>query len=481
MTTSPDQLATHRSILQRILHPPISDGPFWIIQVTVLVIVALHYFVDIHPSVINQSLPSGVPVAILVIPIGYAALRYGLAGSAATTLWALVLWLPDLMLPHDEGHAGDDLINFAIIVLVAFIFGRRIETERLTQRRIDEATARTLAVEAGYRRLFESNRSPIVVLDDHGVVSDANPAAVALLGAAVVGRPITDVLKCDGDVGALSGCVLTLNDGRDYRLDAVVLPTDANARRRQISFEDVTEERHEERRARQFAQQVVQVEEDQRRRLARELHDEPLQLFLHLARRLETLGNAGGVPPSVATGLAETRNQALDAATRLRTLARDLRPPALDQLGLVAALSSLVADIDDEGAATTNLAVRGTPTRLSPDVELGAFRIVQESMRNAQRHANARHLRVSVEFGDDALHVSVIDDGSGFDQEVSLRSDSEAPSLGIVGMRERARLLGGSLTVQSTLGVGTVVEAIIPFDAPSRPTTVGARLASRVS
>ena len=478
---TPDPSAAHRSILDRILHPPISDGPFWIIQAGVLVIVALHYFVDIHPSLINQSLPTGIPVAILVIPIGYAALRYGLAGSAATTLWAFVLWLPDLMLPNDEGHAGDDLINFAIIVMVAIIFGRRIETERLTQRRIDEATARTLAVEAGYRRLFESNRSPIVVLDDRGVVGDANPAAVALLGAAVIGRAITAVLNDDADVGSLSGRVLTLSDGRDYRLDIVSLPLDATARRRQVTFEDVTEERHEERRARQFAQQVVQVEEDQRRRLARELHDEPLQLFLHLARRLETLGNAGGVPPSVATGLAETRNQALDAATRLRTLARDLRPPALDQLGLVAALSSLVADIDDEGAATTHLAVRGTPIRLSPDVELVAFRIVPESMRNAQRHASARHLRVSVEFGDEALHLSVVDDGSGFDQQRALRSDKEAPSLGIVGMRERARLLGGSLTVQSTLGVGTVVEAIIPFDAPSRTATVGARSPSRVS
>jgi len=188
MTTSTDARLPHRSILQRIVRPPVTDLPFWIIQATVLVIVGVHYFVDLHPSFINQSLPTGVPVAVLVIPIGYAALRYGLAGSAATTLWTLLLWLPDLMLPHDEGHAGDDLVNFAIIILVAVIFGRRIETERLTQQRIDAAAARTLAIEAGYRRLFESNRSPIVVIDEHGVVGDANPAATTLLGAAVVGR-----------------------------------------------------------------------------------------------------------------------------------------------------------------------------------------------------------------------------------------------------------------------------------------------------
>ncbi len=468
MNSSTDPDFTHRSIIERIVRPPITDLPFWIIQATVLVIVGVHYFVDLHPSLVNSSLPTGVPVAVLVIPIGYAALRYGLAGSAATTIWTLILWLPDLMLPHDEGHAGDDLLNFAIIILVAVIFGRRIETERLTQQRIDEAAARTLAIEAGYRRLFESNRSPIVVIDERGVVTDANPAATGLLGAAVVGRAMAAVLDEDLDIGSLSGRVLSLAGGHDYRLDVVTLLLDASAPRRQITFEDITEERNEERRARQFAQQVIQVEEDQRRRLARELHDEPLQLFLHLARRLETLGNTGGVPETVATGLAETRNQALDAAARLRSLARDLRPPALDQLGLVAALSSLVADVDDEGSESTQLSVQGSPTRLSSDVELGAFRIVQESLRNAQRHANAHHLRVNVEFQEAALHVTIVDDGTGFDQRRALRSEGESPSLGIVGMRERARLLGGSLTVRSTAGVGTVVEATLPFE--TRPT-----------
>ena len=223
MNSSTDPDFTHRSIIERIVRPPITDLPFWIIQATVLVIVGVHYFVDLHPSLVNSSLPTGVPVAVLVIPIGYAALRYGLAGSAATTIWTLILWLPDLMLPHDEGHAGDDLLNFAIIILVAVIFGRRIETERLTQQRIDEAAARTLAIEAGYRRLFESNRSPIVVIDERGVVTDANPAATGLLGAAVVGRAMAAVLDEDLDIGSLSGRVLSLAGGHDYRLDVVTL------------------------------------------------------------------------------------------------------------------------------------------------------------------------------------------------------------------------------------------------------------------
>ncbi len=465
---------TPRPVVERMMRPPLRDGAFWIIQATVLAIVGLHYFLDIHPSLAGNALPTGVPVAILVIPIGYAALRYGLPGSAATTLWTVILWLPDLMLPHDEGHAGDDLINFGIIILVAVIFGRRVEAERLAQTRADAATARTLTVEAGYRRLFESSRSPIAVLDDTGRVLEANPAATELLGPAT-GRPIHEVLGAP-DETLRTGSSLTLANGHDYRLEVAALPPSDDDRRLQITLEDVTAERSEERRARAFAQQVIALEEDQRRRLARELHDEPLQLFLHLARRLESLGASEGVPGSVAGALAEARNQALDAATRLRTLARDLRPPALDQLGLVPALSSLVADVEDQLGVTVSFTVDGPPARLDPDVELGAFRIVQESLRNAERHAHAAHVRVHLDFRPDSLGLTIVDDGQGFDVDHAPRVAGPTTSLGLTGMHERARLLGGTLRVLSTPGVGTTVEATLPRHvAPTGPEATAVR------
>ncbi len=462
-----------RPVLERILRPPVRQRPFWVIQCAVLLIVGVHFALDVRPSLLHDILPTSIPVAILVLPIGYAALRYGLAGSVATTAWSILLWLPDLMLPHDEGHAGDDLFNFAIIVVVAIVFGRRVEIERLTQARADEINARTLAVQAGYRRLFESSRSPILVLDQEGRIVDANPAATAL-DAGVVGRPVDTVLGTAGDLDHLSGRVLRTTNGRDYRLDVVPIAPGPTGARRQVTFEDVTEERTEERRARQFAQQIVQVEEDQRRRLARELHDEPLQLFLHLARRLELLSTAAGVPADVAGRLAETRNQALEAATRLRSLARDLRPPALDQLGLVPALSSLVAELEDDEGLNAHLVVQGTPRRPSDATGLGAFRIVQESLRNIRRHAAAREVRVTLAFDDTTLRVSVVDDGVGFDTHRIGRPPGEPPAMGMVGMRERARLLGGALVVRSTPGVGTAIEAELPLepapDEPSGPT-----------
>lgn len=454
-----------RFSLGRILHPPWGEGSFWIVQCTLLAIVTVHYLVDLRPSMIITTFPTGVPVALLVIPIGYAALRYGLTGSVATAAWALLLWLPDLLLPHDEGHVGDDLMNLAIVFVVAFIFGRSVERQRHTQRRADEATARTLAIEAGYRQLFEANRAPIVVLDEKSVVTDANHAAKSLFGAGVLGRSSRHLVG-GVDLEAHAGDVLTLNDGHDYRLDLVTMPLGPSAPRRQLNFEDVTEERSDERRARQFAQQIVQVEEDQRRRLARELHDEPLQLFLHLARRLELLGSHRDVPPSVADGLHDARRQALDAANKLRTVARDLRPPALDELGLVPALSSLAVDESTSVENTTiNLSVHGDVVRLSPDLELAAFRIVQESVRNALRHAHARYVRVDVNFSPDELHLVTTDDGRGFCEAVdsSHPAPQEISSMGIVGMRERARLMNGVLRIRSTPGVGTRVEATLPL------------------
>jgi len=426
----------------------------------VLLIAGVHLIVDLHTSADTGAFPAGLPVALLIVPVGYAALRYGLAGSAATGIWATLAWLPDLLLPHDQGHVGGDLVNLALLLVVAFFFGQHIEAERLAHARVESATAERLAAEARYRQLFETNRSPILVLDDHGRVSDANPAARTLLGRDVAGRSSAELFDAD-ILDKRVGRVLHMPDDRDYRLDLVSLPTGKGDPSTQVILEDVTEERSEGRRATRYAELVVEAEEDQRRRLARELHDEPLQLFLHLARRLESIAETSGLPETVAGSLGEARIQALEAAARLRTLARDLRPPALDELGLVAALSSLMTEVEDDADLLATFEVTGTEARLVPEIELGAFRIVQEAVRNAVRHAGASKLRVSLGFQTGELALSVSDDGRGFVPEDL--GEQGSGHLGLLGMRERTRLLGGRLEVFSAPEQGTVVEATVPL------------------
>lgn len=448
--------------VHRALHPPVRELRFWAVQALVATIAGLHLLVDLRVSSQAGAFPSGIPVALLIIPVGYAALRYGLAGSAATGLLALLLWLPDLALPPNEGHSGGDLVDLSLILVVALLFGERIDAERLARARVERATAEALAVEARYRALFETNGAPILVADAQGRITDANPAARLAFGSDVVGQHSADVLP--ETVGPARGRgVLTLADGHDFRIDLVPIPSGAGSPAVQMIFEDVTEERRAGRQATHYAALVVRAEEEQRRRLARELHDEPLQLFLHLARRIELLAQAPGVPSEVAAGLSEIRQHALDAATRLRTLSRDLRPPALDRLGLVAALTSLTSDLEQEADLDVLMSVTGSACRLPADVELGAFRIVQEALRNVVRHAKTHICEVSLRFTPDALHLRVSDGGVGFDP--AELDDPGATHLGVLGMRERTRLLGGELTITSRPEQGTVVEARLPLDS----------------
>lgn len=449
--------------LRRALHPPWREAPFWAVQAMVVVIAAAHLAVDLSMPTYTGVFPAGIPVALLIVPVAYAALRYGLPGSAATGLWATLLWLPDLLLPHDQGHVGADSVNLALVVVVALFVGQRIEAERLAHDRAQRATAERLGAEARYRHLFETTSVPIVVLDDQGSVHDANPVASALFGLGLMGRPIATILKTSTPLKELSGKVLSLPDGRDYRLSFVPLP-DSVEGSAQVILEDVTEERDKTQRASLHAALVVRAEEEQRRRLARELHDEPLQLFLHLARRLESLAGTPGVPAPVSRDLEESRLQALDAAARLRDLARDLRSPALDQLGLAPALSSLLSETEGECTAlTSELEVRGRAVRLKDDLELGLFRIAQEAVRNALRHADARRLRVSLDFTADSVALTVADDGRGFDHE--RLGQLGAGHFGLIGMAERASLLGGNFEVRSAPGAGTVVSARVPLGA----------------
>lgn len=450
-------------LLRQACSPPVRERRFWVVQALVVVLAGLHLLADLRWRSATGPFPGGIPVALLIIPVGYAAFRYGLTGSAATAAWATLLWLPDLLLPVDQGHAPSDIVNLVLVDTVALFFGQRIEAERLAHARVEKATLGRLSAEAGYRQLFEANQAPILVLDDEGFVREANPAARAIFGEVALGALAPVLIGADGPLEALAGRVMPLRDGRHYRLGLVALPEGGRAAF-QIVFEDITKELSESRRVARQRALTLAAEEEQRRQLARELHDEPLQLLLHLARELELLGQSAGVTPEVVASLETARGRSLEAATRLRNLARDLRPPALDQLGLVPALSGFLAEMEDDTGLLVDLEVSGEKTRFPPEVELGAFRIVQEAVRNVVRHATASAVRVRLEFADSRLALSVADDGVGFEPDAV---DGSKGHLGLIGMSERASLLGGSFEVDAKPGSGATVRVCLPSDGGS--------------
>ncbi|MHB1520680.1 MAG: sensor histidine kinase [Ferrimicrobium sp.] len=455
-----------RSILGRIVHPPLGEARFWVLQLSVLVIAGVHLLSDISLARADSAFPFSLPVALMIIPILYAALHYGLSGSAATAIWAVLLWLPDLLLPHDQGHPGSDLVNLALVVLVAIVVGHRIEAERLAHTHITQLNSERLAAETLYRQLFEANRSPILVLDGSGVVRDANTAATFAFGQSPVGQRAESLCEATRSLAECAGQIASLPDDRDYRIEMATLAHDNSEVTTQLIFEDVTEEVTGERRATHYARLVVQAEEDQRLRLSRELHDEPLQLFLHIARRLEGLAEMDGLPLDAATRLAEVHDLTLEAAGSLRSVTRDLRPPALDQLGLVAAISSLLSDVkENEPDLFVKLEVSGNEVRLVAPFELGVFRITQEAIHNTVRHAGATRLIVRIDFRSQSLALRISDDGCGFEPDTQdlIRSGH----LGLLGMHERARLLEGGLEVASAPNSGTIVSALFPISSGS--------------
>jgi signal transduction histidine kinase len=469
-------LPTARSVLRQALHPPLRDVSFWAVQVSVVTLAGLHFYLDSAGILESSAFPTGSPVGLLLLPVLYSALRYGLAGSAATALWATLLWLPDLFLPNALGHPADDLIDLAIVDAVAVFVGEHIERAKIQQSRVEAAEEERREVELRYRELFQTNFFPIVIVDDDGVITEANPAAVAAFGDRIIGGT-TDTafgVAHEGLGRQVEDSIESVDTGdgvvRTYRLRvARVRPggTDGGDYR-QLVFQDLTEEYHERAAVRSYAARLLAAQEEERRHIAHELHDDPLQRLIHLARRMDSLVIQGGPGPTSAA-LLETRVELLEIIGRLRDVARGLRPPGLDQLGLVAAVRGLVADVEDAHPVRLDFEVSGTPVRLAADTELGAFRIIQEAVSNVTRHASAHAARVGLHYDEDALRIRVNDDGIGF--EARPGTGAGGVQLGLVGMRERVNLLGGRLVVSSALGKGTAIEARLPALAP--PMSVG--------
>ncbi|HEX6229867.1 MAG TPA: sensor histidine kinase [Solirubrobacterales bacterium] len=198
---------------------------------------------------------------------------------------------------------------------------------------------------------------------------------------------------------------------------------------------------------------ALRAQEEERARVARDLHDEVNQSLTGLLLRLEAVREEA--PPELESDLAETRALANQAMQELLALARQLRPTALDDLGLAAAVAGQVEQVsrpDLEAALTTE----GEFRDLDEDVQLVVYRVAQEALTNAARHSKAERIDVTLSRSGRGVELEVSDDGRGFAFEQSERG------LGIGGMRERALLVGGELTIESRPGQGTTVRLSVP-------------------
>lgn len=212
----------------------------------------------------------------------------------------------------------------------------------------------------------------------------------------------------------------------------------------------------------QLLERLISAQEEERRRIARELHDEAGQaltrIMMDLARALEAL-------PSEATEarekLSQSRSLAAQTLAELRKLIYDLRPEVLDQLGLVPALRSYAKSRLGAENIEVRLIFSGLTDRVSPQLELTLFRIIQEAITNIIRHSGASRVNIQVTLRESVITAAVEDNGRGFDVEAALQAPD---SWGLRGIRERVAVVGGKLNIESEIGKGTRVQFQIPLE-----------------
>jgi two-component system sensor histidine kinase UhpB len=208
---------------------------------------------------------------------------------------------------------------------------------------------------------------------------------------------------------------------------------------------------------------VITAQEEERRRIARELHDETSQALATLIINLDLAEQS--LPHELAQtreALRATRRLAAQTLEEVRKLVYNLRPTALDDLGLVPALRWYARDHLDKMGVQVRLEAKGCTERLSPQVETAIFRIAQEALNNIAKHAQARNARVSLGMKDSRLTLMIEDDGRGFDVDEVLRSTEER-HLGLFGIEERVALLGGTFNIESQPGHGTRLRVQVPL------------------
>lgn len=220
---------------------------------------------------------------------------------------------------------------------------------------------------------------------------------------------------------------------------------------------------------RAFSGRLLAAQEEERARIARELHDDVIQRVALLGQSLDQLAAfAHGDDRSFERRVRGLRAELVDFADEIRSLAHRMHPPVLEHLGLPAALSTLAGEMRSTAGLAVRLDVEQSPVEMPPDIAAGLYRIAQESLRNVAKHARASGALLRLARADGGVQLVIEDDGAGFDPNAAARGDGGVPpaGLGLISITERARQFGGRVTIASHPGEGTRVTAWVPLSEP---------------
>jgi PAS domain S-box-containing protein len=399
----------------------------------------------------------------------YAALNFGLQGSLPTALWSSLLTLPNALLFHGESDRLGEIWQIGLVIAVAAFVGHRVDREKRARQDAEEREDARRASEERYRGIFDHVAEPILLLDEKGIIDDANEAAGRLFSAesaGLRGRPLRGLMDIDLDfrrAGNDGHAVLPLatGDGRTVWIEPVLIPLadPSGPARSQLMLRDLTPQYERQQELEAYARRTTGAREEERGRIARALHDGPVQTLVLLWRKLDALGTLED--PVQEVELRAAQQAARDAAEELRRVSRDLRPSILHDLGLTTALRAEVTSFARRSGIAARLVSVGSERRFDAARELALLRIVQEALRNIEQHAQARRATVRLHYQPASVRLVISDDGKGLGE----RPPSElvaAGKLGIIGMKEQARLIDASLTIGQGRRGGTTITVTVP-------------------
>ena len=282
---------------------------------------------------------------------------------------------------------------------------------------------------------------------------------------------LRSLLKQPAKSGSKTQVLLKARDGSQLPVQISIRPLPENGSPSAIFgmvVTDMTEARRTGELLRELSHRVVEAQEAERGRVALELHDNITQPLCAILFRLQALVNGFSTRDGPAKGEAIKLYEMLgQTAEEVERITRNLRPGVLDQLGLAAVLRKATTEFAERTGVSVKLSGLRLVARLPADSELALYRILQEALRNVEQHARARHVAVRLRQQSVSVQLVVKDDGMGFDPDHPTAGRKGKSGLGLLGMRERASYVGGTLTIKSVRRVGTEIEVCLPLSAGS--------------
>lgn len=344
------------------------------------------------------------------------------------------------------------------------------------------AEAALRASEARWRALVEDSADTVITADLDGRIRFVNRAVAGIEPADVVGADVVDCLRTHQAQGLREAMALVADTGKTHSIELQSVDVEGHhhwyttrvgaIREGQtvvglaVVCSDITRRKRLERARDQFVERIIEGQDEERRRIARELHDETGQSLAALTIGLQTLGLSVGEEPLRAR-CRELRELVDTTAEDVRRLARGLHPSILDDLGFSAAMRRHIEDYAQAHGIEVELDLRGFQAldELPRTIQIALYRVAQEALTNTARHSRASRASVVVEYAGDHVDMCIEDDGVGI---LSTRrragSDSgEVSGLGLIGIRERIALLDGSVVIDERDGGGTMVQVRVPL------------------